>query len=65
MFSNQRRLCVPSFLQLLWFMHWYVCVSVCPPPRALITSGVIWCDIGRVRLAKQALQLFLAFNYFI
>ena len=42
-----------------------VCVSVCPPPRPLITSGVIWCDIGRVRLVKQVLRLFPAFNYFI
>ena len=38
-------------------------VSVCPPPRPLITSGVIWCDIDRVRLVKQVLQLFPAFNY--
>jgi len=22
-----------------------VCVCVCPPPRLLITSGVIWCDM--------------------
>ena len=21
-----------------------VCVCVCPPPRVLITSGVMWCD---------------------
>ena len=28
----------------------YVCVSA---PRPLITSGVIWCDIGRVQLVKQ------------
>ena len=41
------------------------CVCVCPPPRPLITSGVIWCDIGRVRLVKQVLRLFPAFNYFI
>ena len=40
-----------------------MCVSA--PPRALITSGVIWCDIGRVRLVKQVSQLFPAFNYFI
>ena len=42
-----------------------VCVSVYPPPRPLITSGVIWCDIDRVRLVKQVLRLFPAFNYFI
>ena len=22
-----------------------VCLSVCPPQRAIITSGVIWCDL--------------------
>ena len=58
-----------GFLKLLWFARRYVCVcvcvSVCPPPRPLITSGVIWCDIGRVRLVKQVLRLFPAFNYFI
>ena len=32
-------------------------MSVCPPPRELITSGMIWCDIGCVRLAKQVLRL--------
>ena len=42
-----------------------VCLSVCPPPRPLITSGVIWCGIDLVRLVKQVLQLFPAFNYFI
>ena len=43
----------------------YLCVSVCPPPRALIYSGVIWCDTGRVQLVKQVSWLFPAFNYFI
>ena len=42
----------------------YLCVSVCPPP-ALITSGMIWCDIDHVWLVKQILRLFPAFNYFI
>ena len=62
-----RGLGVPAFLKLLWFAHWYacVCLSVCPPPRALITSGVIWCNIGHVRLVKQVLWLSSAFNYFI
>ena len=60
-----------GFLKLLWFAHRYVCVCVCvcvcmcPPPRALITSGVIWCDIGHVRLFKQVSRLFPAFNYLI
>ena len=44
---------VPGFLKLLWFARWYACVSVCPPLRALMTSGVIWCDMGYVRLVKQ------------
>ena len=57
----------PGFLKLLWSAYRYacVCVCVCPPPRSLITSGVIWCDIGRVPLVKQVLRLFPAFNYFI
>ena len=45
-----------------------MCVCVCvfvSAPRALITSGVIWCDIGHVRLVKQVLWLSPAFNYFI
>ena len=53
----------PSFLKLLWFVRQHVCV--CLPLRALITSGVIWHDIGRVQLAKQVSRLFPAFNYFI
>ena len=28
----------------------YACV--CPPPRLLITSGVIWCDIDPIRWVK-------------
>ena len=40
-------------------------VSVCLPPRALITSGMIWCDIGRVWLVKQVSRVFPVFNYFI
>ena len=42
-----------------------ICLCVCPPPRPLITSGVIWCDIGCVQLVKQVLRIFPAFNYFI
>ena len=55
----------PGFLKLLWLAHQYVCLSVCPPPRALITSSMIWCDISHMRLVKQVLRLFPAFNYFI
>ena len=42
-----------------------VCVSVCPPLMALITSGAIWCDIGHVQLVKQVSWLFPAVNYFM
>ena len=33
----------------------FVCVFVCPPPRLLITSGVMWRDIDSIRLVKQVL----------
>ena len=23
----------------------FVCVCVCPPPKLVITSGVMWCDM--------------------
>ena len=40
---------MPGFLKLLLSMnvcmHMCLCVCVCPPPRLLITSGVMWCDI--------------------
>ena len=51
----KRRLHEPGFLKLLWFACWYVCAraSVCPLPRAVITSGMLWCDIGHVRLVKH------------
>ena len=35
-----------------------VCVCMCPPPRLVITSGVMWHDMDPMRLAKQVLQLF-------
>ena len=34
-----------------------VCVCVCPRPRLLITSGVMWRDMDLIRLVKQVLQL--------
>ena len=40
------------------FVHMSVCVCLCVCLRALIASGVIWCDIGRMWLVKPALQLF-------
>ena len=30
----------------------YVCVCVCPPPRLLITSGMMWYDIDPIWLVK-------------
>ena len=60
--ARGRRPRAPGFLKLLWFARRYVCMFVCPPPRPLITSCVIWCDIGRVRLVKQVLWLFPAFK---
>ena len=54
----------PGFFKLLWFMRRCVCLSVCLPPRELITIGMMWCDIGCVQLVKQVSWLFPAFNYF-
>ena len=36
-----------------------VCVFVCvyPPPRLLITSGVMWRNMDLIQLVKQVLQL--------
>ena len=65
--TSGRRLCALSATRA-WFLEIaLVCVSVCvcvSAPRPLITSSVIWCDIDRVRLVKQVLRLFPAFNYF-
>ena len=66
----------PGRLVCTWFLeiaialiHMLVCVSdclsVCPPPRLLITSGMIWCDINHVWLVKQVLWLFPLFSSFI
>ena len=37
-----------------------VCVCVSPPPRLLITSGVMWCDIDSRRLVKQVYSCYMA-----
>ena len=29
-----------------------LCVCVCPRPRLLISSGVMWCDMDLMRLVK-------------
>ena len=31
-----------------WFKNICMLVCVCPPPRLLITSGVMWCDIDPI-----------------
>ena len=57
-----RRLCAPGFLKLLWSACRYarVCVCLCVRPEAINKQ---WCDMDRVRLVKQVLRLFPAFNY--
>ena len=47
----------PGFLKLFLCGRLYVCLCVCPPPKLLITSGVIWHDMDPIRLVKQVLQL--------
>ena len=44
-----------------WYCLWsvYLCVSVCPPPMLVITSGVMWHDMDPIWLVKQVLQLTL------
>jgi len=39
--------CQPNawFLEIAFVRDVSVCVCVCPPPRLLITSGVIGCDM--------------------
>ena len=39
-------------------LHVDMCVFVCPLPRPLITSSMIWCDIDHVWLVKQVLWFF-------
>ena len=41
----------PGFLKSFLFVRQHVCVSLCvyvSAPKGIITSGVIWYDIGRV-----------------
>ena len=49
----------PGFLKLFLCGRLYVClcVFVCPSPRQLITSGVMWRDMDLIWLVKQVLQL--------
>ena len=47
---------VPGFQKLILYTKCaYVCV--CPPPRLVIISGVMWRDIDLIWLVKQVLQL--------
>ena len=48
----------PGFLKLI-LCGSSVCVfvCVCPRPRLLLTSGVMWHDMDLIRLVKQVLQL--------
>ena len=65
-------LCIRSFLNQVcaglwlargWFLKidpvWIVgmCVCVCPRPRLLISSGMLWSGINLIQLVKQVLQL--------
>ena len=34
-----------------------LCMCVCPPPRLLITSGIMWRDMDSILLVKQVIQL--------
>jgi len=42
-----------------------VCVCVCLPPRLLITSGMIWCDIEPLWLVKQVVGVSLSFIWLL
>ena len=37
-----------------------VCLRVCPPPRLLIISGVMWCDIDPIRLVNKFYGFYMA-----
>ena len=41
----------------------HVSVCVCPALRALITSGMVWCDIGRVHWLDKFCDFFPALLY--
>jgi len=47
------------FLEIAFVCN--VCMCVCPPPRLLITSGVICCDMEPLWLVKQVLGFSLSF----
>ena len=37
-----------------------VCMCVCPPPRLLITSGVMWCDMDPIRFLNKFYNCYMA-----
>ena len=41
-------------------MFMCVCVPVCPSPRLLITSGVIWHDMNLIRLVNKFYSCYMA-----
>ena len=51
-FLNQARAWFLRIASVRESMRVCVCVCVCLPPRLLITSGVMWCDIDPIRLVK-------------
>ena len=42
------------------FVCMCVCVCVCPPPRLLITSGVIWRDMDHKRMVRKFYSCYMA-----
>ena len=60
--------CVPGFLESFLSanvcMHLClrvcVCVFVCPPPRLLITSDVMWCDIDPYDWLNKSYGFYMA-----
>ena len=37
-----------------------MCVCVCPPPRLLLTSGVMWCDIDPYNWLNKFYDFYVA-----
>ena len=50
----------PGFLKLFLCGCLYVCLCVCPPPRLLITSGVMWRDMDPIRLVNKFYSCYMA-----
>ena len=59
------RPCTPGFLKLLWSACRYACVCLSVCVSALEAIDNQWRDIDCMRLVKQVVRLFPAFNYFI